>query len=172
MRACAAALHRDGASFELGSTHVSAAKNTHYTFTPGSADDRAFESLAFRFDTPGRSIAYTGDTGPSPAVERLARNADLLVTEMIDFDRTVAEIRRVSPNMPSAALAGLSIHLRDHHLTPRQVGELATSAGVKSVVVTHISAPAFNDEIAAEYLREIGKAFAGHTAIAYDLRSF
>jgi ribonuclease BN (tRNA processing enzyme) len=163
---------RDGASFELGSTHVSAAKNTHYTFTPGSADDRAFESLAFRFDTPGRSIAYTGDTGPSPAVERLAHNADLLVTEMIDFDRTVAEIRRVSPNMPSAALAGLSIHLRDHHLTPRQVGELATSAGVKSVVVTHISAPAFNDEIAAEYLREIGKAFAGHTAIAYDLRSF
>jgi ribonuclease BN (tRNA processing enzyme) len=163
---------RDGATFDLGSTHVTAAKNTHYTFTPGSADDRAFESLAFRFDRPGRSIAYTGDTGPSRAVEQLARGADLLVTEMIDFDGTVAEIRRASPNMPAAAMAGITIHLRDHHLTPKQVGELARTAGVKSVVVTHLSAPAITAQRAAEYLREIGGIYAGPTVIANDLESF
>nr|WP_166179645.1 MBL fold metallo-hydrolase [Altererythrobacter segetis] len=163
---------RDGASFDLGSTHVTAAKNTHYTFTPGSADDRAFESLAFRFDGPGRSIAYTGDTGPSQAVERLARGADLLVTEMIDFDRTVAEIHRVSPNMPVAAMTGITIHLRDHHLTPKQVGELARVAGVKSVVVTHLSAPAITEARASEYLREIGAAYPGPAVIANDLETF
>jgi ribonuclease BN (tRNA processing enzyme) len=163
---------RDGATFELGSTHVTAAKNTHYTFVPGSADDRAFESLAFRFDAPGRSIAYTGDTGPSRAVEQLARGADLLVSEMIDFDRTVAEIRRVSPNMPTPALAGISIHLRDHHLTPQQVGELARAAGVKSLVITHISAPAFDRRQAREYLAAIHRSFAGRAAIAADLESF
>jgi ribonuclease BN (tRNA processing enzyme) len=163
---------RDGATFDLGSTHVTAAKNTHYTFAPGSADDRAFESLAFRFDAPGRSIAYTGDTGPSPAVERLAQGADLLVTEMIDFDRTVAEIRRVSPNMPAAAFAGLTIHLRDHHLTPKQVGELARAAGVKAVAVTHLSAPAITEANAAEYVRQIGESFHGPAVIANDLESF
>jgi ribonuclease BN (tRNA processing enzyme) len=163
---------RDGASFELGATRVTAAKNTHYTFTPGSADDHAFESLSLRFDTPGRSIAYTGDTGPSPAVERLARGADLLVTEMIDFDRTMAEIRRVSPNLPAAAMTGIAIHLRDHHLTPKQVGELARTAGVKSVVVTHLSAPAITGARALEYLRGIGQAYAGPAVIADDLESF
>jgi ribonuclease BN (tRNA processing enzyme) len=163
---------RDGATFELGSTHVAAVKNTHYTFAPGSADDRAFESLAFRFDAPGRSIAYTGDTGPSPAVERLAQGADLLVTEMIDFDRTLAEIHRVSPNMPAAAMTGISIHLREHHLTPKQVGELASAAGVKSVAVTHLSAPAITAARSAEYLREIGRTYRGPVIIADDLETF
>lgn len=163
---------RDGATFDLGSTHVSTAKNTHYTFIPGSADDQAFESLSYRFDTPGRSIAYTGDTGPSEAVTRLASGADMLVTEMIDFDRTVAEIGRVSPNLPDAAKAGIMIHLRDHHLTPAQVGELASAAHVGSVVVTHLSAPEMDAGRAAEYLREIGQAFAGHAVIAEDLNSF
>lgn len=163
---------RDGATFPLGTTRVSAVKNSHYSFTPGSADDLAFESLSFRFDTPGRSIAYTGDTGPSEAVERLAQGADLLISEMIDFDRTVAEIRRVSPNMPATAMSGLSIHLRDHHLTPTQVGELAQAAHVGSIVVTHLSAPAVDEARAREYLAEIAREFPGRATIANDLESF
>lgn len=163
---------RDGASFDLGATHVRAAKNTHYTFAPGSAEDRKFESLSLRFEAPGRTIAYTGDTGPSRATETLAAGADLLVSEMIDFDRTVAEVRRASPNMPPAALAGLQTHLRDHHLTPRQVGELARAAKVKAVVVTHISAPDLDAGRTLEYLRGIGANYAGPVVIAHDLDEF
>ena len=69
---------RDGATFDLGATHVTAAKNTHYTLAPGRAEDHEFESLSLRFDTPTRSIVYTGDTGASPAVGKLVRGADLL----------------------------------------------------------------------------------------------
>ncbi len=163
---------RDGAKFDLGQGHVTAAKNTHYTFTAGSADDKSFESLALRFDLPDRVIAYTGDTGPSAAVERLAKGADLLVTEMIDFDRTVAEIHRLSPNMPAAAVTGIETHLRDHHVTPEQVGEMAHAADVKSVVITHLSAPAFDGRIGLEYLQAIGRHYAGPVAIARDLDSF
>jgi len=163
---------RDGATFDLGKARVTAAKNTHYTFTPGSEEDRAFESLSFRFDLPDRAIVYTGDTGPSEAVERLAKGADLLVTEMIDFDRTVAEIRRVSPNMPPAAMTGIQTHLRDHHVTPKQVGEMARAAGVKAVVVTHLAAPAIDGGIALEYQAAIGRHYAGPVAIARDLDSF
>ena len=56
---------------------MTAASNSHYTFSPGSAEVAKFVSLSFRFDAPDRSIVYTGDTGPSENVERLARNADL-----------------------------------------------------------------------------------------------
>ncbi len=163
---------RDGAKFDLATTHVSAAKNTHYTFAPGSAEDRKFESLSLRFDTPGRSIVYTGDTGASPAVEELARGADLLVSEMIDYEGTVADIRRASPNMPAAAFAGIEKHLRDHHLTPRQVGELAHSAGVRAVVVTHLSAPEADGNHKLEYLRQIAQSYSGPVIIARDLDEF
>ena len=74
--------------------------------------------------------------------------------------------------MPAAALAGLTIHLRDHHLTPKQVGELAQAAGVKAVAVTHLSAPSITDASAAEYVREIGGAYRGPAVIANDLESF
>lgn len=163
---------RDGARFDLGATHVTAVKNTHYTFTPGSAEDRKFESLSLRFDTPGRSIVYTGDTGASPAVERLARGADLLVSEMIDFEGTVAEIRRTAPGMPPAAFSGIEKHLRDHHLTPIQVGELARAAGVRAVVVTHLSAPDPDGAHTIEYLRQIARTYTGPVVIARDLEAF
>lgn len=163
---------RDGARFELGATHVTAAKNTHYTFPAGTAEDRKFESLSLRFETPGRIIAYTGDTGPSAAVEKIAQGADLLVSEMIDFDRTVADIRRQSPNMPPAALAGISIHLRDHHLTARQVGDLAKAAAVKAVAITHLSGPNPDADTSAEYLHQIATAFTGPATIAHDLDRF
>jgi ribonuclease BN (tRNA processing enzyme) len=162
----------DGAVFDLGGTHVTAAKNTHYTFASGSADDRKFQSLSFRFATPGRVIAYTGDTGVSPAVETLARGADLLVSEMIDYDGVVAEIRRESPNMPPAALAGIERHLRDHHLTPRQVGDLARAAGVKEVIVTHLSGPELSGSRELEYLDGIAERFPGPALIAHDLDQF
>jgi ribonuclease BN (tRNA processing enzyme) len=163
---------RDGATFDLGGTHVTAVKNTHYTFPTGSAEDRKFESLSLRFDTPGRSIVYTGDTGTSPAVERLARGADLLVSEMIDYDGTVAEIRRTSPAMPATALAGIEKHLRDHHLTPGQVGELAHGAGVHAVVVTHLSAPEADGGHTLEYLRQIARSYSGPVIIARDMEQF
>ena len=163
---------RDGASFDLGSTHVTAVKNTHYSFPPGSAEDGKFQSLSFRFATPGRIIAYTGDTGVSTAVEKLARGADLLVSEMIDYDGTVAEIRRESPNMPPVALAGLERHLREQHLTARQVGSLAQAAGVKEVVVTHLSGPELDGSRVLDYLRGIGESYSGPVVIARDLNEF
>jgi FemAB-related protein (PEP-CTERM system-associated) len=90
----------------------------------------------------------------------------------IPWASSLRRFNRLSPNMPAAALAGITIHLREHHLTPAQVGELARGAGVKSIVVTHLSAPAFDEKRAAEYMRDIGRAFSGPVAIARDLETY
>src|SRR3954470_17276261 len=83
------------------------------------------ECYAIRLTAGGRSLVYTGDTGPCPRVVELARSADVLLAE--------------APHPPGAALpAGLP-------LTGREAGEHAAEAGVGRLLLTHI--PAWVDEI-------------------------
>ncbi|GAA0273439.1 Rv2407 family type 3 sulfatase [Alteraurantiacibacter aestuarii] len=163
---------RDHASLQYAGMTISARNNTHYSFAPDSGLAERFESLSYRFDLPGRSIVYTGDTGPSTAVEELAQGADLLVAEMMDVDETIRLLRRDAPNMPEPVLMGMESHLRDHHLLPRDVGEMAGRAGVGAVVVTHFSGRERGDPVHFEYLRQIAENFDGPVVIANDLDTF
>ena len=43
-----------------------------------------FPALGYRFDTPTGSVVFSGDTGECPNVARLARDADVLVHEILD----------------------------------------------------------------------------------------
>lgn len=163
---------RHNARFEYAGITVSARNNTHYSFAGDSDLADRFESLSFRFDLPGRSIVYTGDTGPSVAVEDLARGADLLVAEMMDVSDTIANVRRNNPNMPEPARQAMEQHLSAHHLLPVDVGQLAARAGVGGVVVTHFIGRERNDPAHFEYLRQIAEAYDGPVVIANDLDAF
>lgn len=163
---------RDGMSIEEGGFRVTVRSNTHYSFPPGSDLAERFEALSLRFDLPDRAIVYTGDTGPSEAVAELARGADLLVAEMMDVDYTIAMVRSNAPNLPAAAAQTMERHLREHHLLPADVGKLAASAGVGSVVVTHFVGREPDDPGHLKYLGEIARHYAGPVVIANDLDSF
>lgn len=163
---------RDGETIRVDDMTVRVAQNTHYDFAPGSVEDRHYKSFALRFDLPGRSIAYTGDTGPSAAVERLASGVDLLVSEMIDIDATLDRVARTNPNMPAAVKATMVQHLTTHHLTPQEVGALAARARVKAVAVTHIAGGTPDAARTRAYAAIIAKSFAGPVAIANDLDRF
>jgi ribonuclease Z len=71
---------------------------------------------------PGRKIVYSGDTGQSENIVKLAEKADLLIHEAT-FEDELAE-RAVE----------------DGHSTPSMAAETAKKAGVKRLVLTHISA--------------------------------
>lgn len=162
----------DGQRIDVNGMAVTAAQNTHYDFAPGSAEDRDAKSMSFRFDLPTRSIVYTGDTGPSESVERLAKGADLLVSEMIDLPGTMATVARNSPNIPPAARQQLEQHLSTHHLTPDAVGQLAARAGVKALVITHFSGGTPDPARAPAYLARIAAQFHGPATLANDLDAF
>jgi ribonuclease BN (tRNA processing enzyme) len=159
----------DGERITVDGMTVTAAQNSHYDFAPGSVEDRNYKSFSFRFDLPTRSIVYTGDTGPSEAVERLSKGADLLVSEMIDLASTMATVARNSPNMPAAAKANLEQHLSTHHLTPAEVGKLAAKAGVKSLVITHHAGGTPDPTRQQNYVAEIKAHFKGAVKLAEDL---
>lgn len=163
----------DGSIVQLGDVKVTSAGNTHYSFPAGSDEERDFRSLSFRFDTPDASIVYTGDTGPSEAVIRLAKGADMLVTELIDIDATTANIRRRATDLTSSDLANMETHLRTHHITTADIGAMAREAGVGEVVITHIAGGGSSEPAAADrYVREVQTQFDGPVRVASDLDRF
>lgn len=113
----------------INAVTIRAVQNSHYSFSPGSTQDYAFKSYSYRFDLPGRSILYTGDTGPSTAVEQLGKGADLLVSELIDVAATVAMVRRIAPDQTGSQLEAKRRRLTEHHLSPDQVGDMARRSG-------------------------------------------
>ncbi|MEU0061363.1 MBL fold metallo-hydrolase [Streptomyces sp. NPDC006334] len=76
-------------------------------------------NAGIRLTTPEGVLAYTGDTGPSPDILRLAQNADLLLSE-------ATYIREV----PSADAPYL--------LTARLAGQYAGQADAAGLMLTHL----------------------------------
>jgi ribonuclease BN (tRNA processing enzyme) len=153
--------------YEDANVRVSAVLNDHYHFPAGSAAEAAARSYAFRFDTPQRSITFTGDTGPSERVAALARGSDVLVSEVIDIE-TIETALRANPR-PGFPMDELIEHLHKNHLTPPQVGELAARAGVKEVILHHL-VPGYDEETdMSRYTRGIDRHFKGPVRVARDL---
>ena len=101
-------------AFSLGPVEVTLARTAH-----------PVECYAIRLTVEGRSLVYTGDTGPCERVVELARGADVLLAE--------------AAHPPGPGLPG------GLHLTGREAGEHAAAAGVGRLLLTHI--PAWVDEI-------------------------
>jgi len=158
----------DGQKLSIGDVRVTAVRNTHYIATPGGDDPSAL-SFAFRFDGPGRSIVYTGDTGPSPAVEALAKNADLLVCEIMDPEIAFAKVKAAAPAMPSFIADSVLAHFRKEHVSPTEAGLMASRAGVKALVLTHNALP---DNAIAKAKAQIIANFKGPVTFAKDLQTF
>lgn len=118
---------------------VTAVDNSHYDAVPipDLGIGRA-RSYAYRVDSAHGSIVFTGDTGVSKAVTALARDADVLVAEVIDLPAMAATLARI-PSMPKDAAQGILAHMEREHLSPVQIGDLAREARVGKVVLSHIA---------------------------------
>jgi ribonuclease BN (tRNA processing enzyme) len=108
------------------------------------------ESYLIRLEHGGRSLVYTGDTGPTDALVELARGADVLLSE--------ATFREGDPNPP------------DLHLTGRQAGEYAHRAGVGKLVITHVPPWYAPEDLAAEARTAYdGPVEIARAGAAYDI---
>lgn len=153
--------------YEDENIRVLAVTNGHYHFPPGEAATFA-RSYAFRIEAQGRSIVYTGDTGWSDNLVRLAQGADLLVTEVIDMSAMEAVLRRAR-DLPAAALGPMLAHMAQDHLTPDQIGRLAARSRVGRVVLTHL-APGMDEEPNTRgYTTGISAHYRGPVTVANDL---
>lgn len=89
-------------------------------------------AFAYRFDTADRSIVISGDTRKSDNLVKLAEGADVLVHEALYGPAIDSLVSRV----PNAAT--LKRHLLASHTSVEDCGRVAASAGVKTLVLSHL----------------------------------
>ncbi|MFS2214117.1 MBL fold metallo-hydrolase [Telluria sp. Tellsp104] len=162
-----------GLVFEDENIRVFAVENTH--FHQVAEPSTHPKSYSYRVETSRGTVVFTGDTGPSDAVTRLAQGADMLVSEVINADVILDGARRTKDKMPAAAYERARAHLMEDHLAPEAVGQMASKAGVHQVVLTHIG-PGLDTETSEQadalYAAGVRKVFSGQVSVASDLQVF
>lgn len=153
---------------------VRAVENGHFHFPVRTGMASRHKSYAYRFDTSDRSVVFTGDTGPSPAVVELARGADVLVSEVsvaAELLELFKHTGRWDSKTPQEQRDWLR-HQTDEHLSPEAVAALAAAAGVKEVVLTHLTPTGIPSDNYARWAVTVRKGFTGKVSVANDLDRF
>ena len=161
---------RGGVVFQDDRIRVTAAENSHYVLMPPQRRGQ-FKSFSYRIETPHGVIVFTGDTGPSEAVERLARGADVLVAEANNGDpQDVAKVTAAMAarnHWSSKQAQAFRAHFEMEHLDTHEVGRLAAKAGVKAVLLYHYVPESKTDQ--AAYVTGVRTSFSGPVFAPDDL---
>ena len=163
-----------GTIYQDANIKVTAVENTHFHFPPGSPGYGKYKSYSYRFETPDRTIVFSGDTGPSDALTALAKGADLLVTEVTsvnEWKEQQIKIGRWQALTPEQQVQSLR-HMVEEHITPEEIGKMATRAGVKAVVLTHLPATTDPNDDYKRLGEQVGAHFSGKVMVARDLMEF
>ena len=166
-------IRESGVVYQDDLVKVTAIENCHYHFDPASPFASATDkSFAFRFNTPDRVIVFSGDTGKCANLVEFARDADLLVHEVVSLPLVADSLRRFMASQPGQVPPGLfeelMRHMADDHTTPDDIGRLATAAKVKKVVLSHF-APGRDTDPESEYVDGVKKYYSGPVVAAQDL---
>jgi ribonuclease BN (tRNA processing enzyme) len=108
-------------------------------------------AVIYRIEYAGRSVTFSGDIDAAglPALRRISRTTDLMVFNSVVLD---------PPGSPAI--------LYSLHTPPRAIGELARDAGVRGLLLSHIS-PAIDANRDA-VLQSIHSSYAGPVTFAKD----
>jgi ribonuclease BN (tRNA processing enzyme) len=105
-------------------------------------------TLAMRIEAEGRTLAFTADSGPSPALVDIARGADVLIAE--------------------ATLQAEDARAKQVHMTAEEAGMTARDAGVGRLILSHI-VPGLDPLVSLE---QACRHFSGPTSAAADNMRF
>lgn len=110
--------------------------------------------LAYRVDTPEGSVVFSGDTCALDEMAVFAHESNVLVHDC---------------TRPDAALAAVGFDA--HHTGPEALGRIAQQAGVKRVVLTHISAVVRDEAMLVQMVKDVERHFSGDVVLGHDLLS-
>ena len=112
------------------------------------------DAYGFRFTSKDKVIVFSGDTGPSKSLESYAKDADILVHEVYSYAGFLKKTK------------DWQIYHKGHHTSTYEVGEIASRAKPKLLVLSHILFWGADEQ---DILEETRTTFSGNIKIAEDL---
>jgi ribonuclease Z len=95
-------------------------------------------AYAYRFDYHGRSVVISGDTRKWPPLATASKGADVLVHEAQNADMTRQTVQALKA-LGNARMASVMADTLSYHTTPVEAADLARSAGVRALVLYHLT---------------------------------
>jgi len=141
---------RGGVVYDSGGVKITAFRVEHGSWKV---------ALGYRIDTPDRSVVISGDTRPSPEVEREATGVDVLVHEVYAASRVAPERRPGGSDWPA--------YMRAFHTSDRELGRLAAKAQPKLLILTHVIYRRTVERESIDVIRKAG--YRGGIVIGEDL---
>jgi ribonuclease BN (tRNA processing enzyme) len=126
-------------------------------------------AYGYRFDFADRVIAFSGDTVPLETLAHMARGADLLVHEAMDIPATEKMLRQQSTEWHSASFDTMMHHMRADHSPTEDVGRIAQEAGVKTLVLSHLTPDPASLVPDSKWIQGASKYFKGQIIVGHDL---
>lgn len=115
-----------------------------------------YPSFAYRFDTEYGSVTFSGDTKQSRNLIELAHRSDVLVHEAIGIEGSTA---------PAAVID----HMLESHVPIHELGPIAESACVPTLVVSHYADIARDPVDRRAWRRDAQQGYRGRVLIGQDL---
>ena len=102
------------------------------------AHDPIKPAYGYRFDYKGRSVVISGDTRPWPPLGVAAKGADVLIHEAQNSDMT-KQLSSGLAMLGNPRMSSLMTDTLTYHTTPVEAANLARAAGVKKLVLYHLT---------------------------------
>lgn len=120
------------------------------------------DNFAYKFTTPDGVIVFSSDTEYNPKLAEFAKGADVLVHEALFAPFVEKLVARVKNG------ATLGKHLVASHTTAQDVGKIASAAGVKLLVLSHL-VPGDIDVTDDQWIAAVRENYSGRVSVAKDL---
>jgi ribonuclease Z len=123
------------------------------------------EAFGFRIDQGGSSIVISGDTKVSENLIANSKNVDLLVHEVY-WSQGLRDIAAAAKDEEEKARFEL---LRSYHTGSEEVGDVATRANTRHLVLSHIIRSRGDP---ADFVTDVSPSYSGQLTVAEDLMTF
>ncbi len=141
-----------------GGLKVTAFKVNHAPVSP---------AVGYRFDYKGRSLVISGDTLPCESLTKQARGVDILFQSALQ-PATVKLIHDQAGLSSMPSIGKITADIPSYHSSPEDAAKTASGAGVKQLVLYHITPPIPNPLLNNMYLGDAGKYYKGPITIGED----
>lgn len=124
-------------------------------------------AFGYRIDYKARSIVVSGDTAPSPILQRHAEGADLLVHEGLSPE-LVGIMEQTARAQHRDNLAKIFHDILNYHTAPERAADIAQAAHVHALAFTHIIPQLPIGALEGPFLGNAAQRFHGPIYITHD----